>query len=374
MNGLLGGLPPGLRGYQAQRQFDMQEQNQQLGQATGLLNMRNAVAQQQQQQKDMEFKGLLGEKLRMGDMEGAKGLMMQYKPELFAKSLVPQQPKWQVSERFNPQTGRAEKVIVDMNDPSKVQPFGGQKAPTMSFGPDGVARDMSAVAPGTVAQDPGKLITIGPDGRPMVNPLALQAKSMVAAAGAPRVSVSTGMKKTDENFAKDFIEFATGGFADTQKQLQQLKDVSTALGQKGANLTGPILGNTPRTIRNVVAPESVATQESVEEVVQRNLRLVLGAQFTEKEGERLISRAYNPALSEAENKKRVDRLITQIQSAAEAKLDASRYFMANGTLEGWKGKVWTMSDFNPDSDATPKRRASDGQPVRRFNPETGRIE
>jgi hypothetical protein len=76
----------------------------------------------------------------------------------------------------------------------------------------------------------------------------------------------------------------------------------------------------------------------------------LGAQFTEKEGERLISRAYNPVLSQPENKKRVDRLIKQIQSAAEAKLEASRYFMAKGTLEGWKGKLWKMEDFNPESD------------------------
>ena len=91
-------------------------------------------------------------------------------------------------------------------------------------------------------------------------------------------------------------------------------------------------------------PESIAMHEAVEEVLQRNLRLILGAQFTQKEGERLIERAYNPALSEAENKKRVDRLITQIKQAAKAKEDASRYFENNGTLVGFRGQLYTSPD------------------------------
>ena len=185
-------------------------------------------------------------------------------------------------------------------------------------------------------------------------------------AGATQVTQTVGAKEADKKFAEDYVAFATGGFADTQKQINQLKEVSAALATK-EGLTGPVVGNIPRSVRNVSNPESVATTEAVEEVVQRNLRLILGAQFTEKEGERLISRAYNPALPQAENKKRVDRLIAQIQSAAEAKLDASRYFMTHGTLDGWRGKLWKMEDFNPEKDAP-------AQKVKRYNPATGRIE
>ena len=82
--------------------------------------------------------------------------------------------------------------------------------------------------------------------------------------------------------------------------------------------------------------------------MQRNLRLILGAQFTEKEGQRLIARAYNPSLSEQENAKRVRNLIKQMQSAAEAKASAARYFEENGTLAGWKGKLPSMRDFAPE--------------------------
>lgn len=179
-------------------------------------------------------------------------------------------------------------------------------------------------------------------------------------AGATQVTQSVGGKEADKKFAEEFIPFATGGFADAEKQINQLKEVSAALGavaegRAKGSLTGPFVGSIPEGVRALVNPESQAAQDAVEEVVQRNLRLILGAQFTEKEGARLVARAYNPKLGEVENKKRVDRLINQIETAAKAKLDASRYFMAHGTLDGWKGKLWTMQDFNPEKgDDAPK--------------------
>jgi hypothetical protein len=160
---------------------------------------------------------------------------------------------------------------------------------------------------------------------------------------------TTAGKSVDEQFAKDYVQFRTGGAQDSAKQLSQLKDVSNALGTKGANLTGPVIGSTPDVIKKVTNPQSIAMRERVEEVVQRSLRAILGAQFTEKEGERLIARAYNPNLSEAENKIRVDRLYTQLQQAFSAKQDAAQYFEKNNTLDGWKGKLPSIGDFDPSS-------------------------
>lgn len=154
-----------------------------------------------------------------------------------------------------------------------------------------------------------------------------------------------GQTQVDKEFAKEYVKWnASGGYADTQKQIGQLKEAQAAL-ESGANITGPAVGRVPDWMRNIVNPESIETREAVEEVVQRNLREVLGAQFTEKEGERLIKRAYNDNLSEAENAKRVGRLITQIETAARQKADAMSYFEKNGTLSGWEGSLPTMSDF-----------------------------
>ena len=159
---------------------------------------------------------------------------------------------------------------------------------------------------------------------------------------------TAGGKTVDEAFGKDYVSWTTGMGADAAKQLGQLGDVTKALQQPGANLTGPWLGHTPDFVKSFTNPQSIAMRERVEEVVQRSLRAILGAQFTEKEGERLIARAYNPNQPEAENAVRVNRLYTQLQQAFQAKQDAAKYYQANGTLQGWNGKLYSISDFEPD--------------------------
>lgn len=161
--------------------------------------------------------------------------------------------------------------------------------------------------------------------------------------------LTEGQKAVDQEFAKDYVAYtAAGGFADVRKQLNQLKGVTAKL-KSGQNLTGPVIGRVPDMIGAWTNPGAIATREAVGEVVQRSLRQVLGAQFTEKEGERLIARAYNPALPEIENRKRVARLRIQLTQAAQAKDQAVRYFEKHGTLKGWKGRLPSLGDFDPES-------------------------
>jgi hypothetical protein len=129
--------------------------------------------------------------------------------------------------------------------------------------------------------------------------------------------------------------------------------VSKALEKKGNNLTGPLVGLTPDILENLALPENVDAREAVSEVVQRNLRLVLGAQFTENEGKLLIARAYNPKLKPEINAKRVKRLLNQMKSALRAKEDAVRYVKTHGTLKGFEGNlVDSIDDFNLDEPQT----------------------
>jgi len=100
-------------------------------------------------------------------------------------------------------------------------------------------------------------------------------------------------------------------------------------------VTGSIISRLP--FQDSVNPSGVKAKELVSEVVQRNLRLILGAQFTEKEGEQLINRAYNPKLSEKENIERIQRLATSMKKALKQKQDAAKYFEKNGTLKGYAG-------------------------------------
>lgn len=161
--------------------------------------------------------------------------------------------------------------------------------------------------------------------------------------------LTSGQIKLDQSFAKDYNTFQSqGGFADAQKGIDQLEEVSSLL-SKGDDLTGPFVGAMPMSIRKRILPDSASIQQTVEEVVQRNLRLILGAQFTEKEGTRLIERAFDPSLSETENKKRVDRLLNQMKTALYSKQRSGEYFEKHGTLKGLKGgKDSSINDFNID--------------------------
>jgi hypothetical protein len=182
----------------------------------------------------------------------------------------------------------------------------------------------------------------------------LEAPKPAAGAGGTK-----GQDAIDKKFADIYADYVINGqSADVGKQLNQLQDVKNEL--KNTNMaTGPAIGSIPSGIKDAVLPRAAAMQQRVEEVVQRNLRLVLGAQFTENEGKALIARAYNPKQPEAENVKRLDSLITQIAEAAQAKKAAVDYWESNGTLKGFKGKIYTTPDqfLNADSKA-PKSSTS----------------
>ena len=156
--------------------------------------------------------------------------------------------------------------------------------------------------------------------------------------------MTPGWKKIDERFADDYIKWTGGAAADTAGNIAKLEDVLGKL-ESGEKLTGPIMGQMPDFIMAFIDPDAVGSREAVEGVVQRNLKAVLGAQFTEKEGEKLIKRAYNPTLGGAENARRLRVLTKQMNSALQSKNQMTQYFRENGTLMGYNGRIPQINDF-----------------------------
>ncbi len=155
--------------------------------------------------------------------------------------------------------------------------------------------------------------------------------------------------KVEEKSAQDLVDFTVGGgFSDVQKGLTQLENAKQILKQQPeGKVTGKLIGVQDDTgILKYTNPVAQDTKEQVQEIAQRNLRLILGPQFTAKEGEALINRVYNPALPQSVNVKRLELLQDQMTSAAKTKQEAVDYYNANGTLKGFKGKLYnTTSDF-----------------------------
>lgn len=189
--------------------------------------------------------------------------------------------------------------------------------------------------PGTMAAQVPK--TVPPEQTPEVK--GAQAAATTAAKEKTERAIETpAQKAVDTAYAKDYADFtAGGGFADAQKNVAELRGAVAELRKGG--VTGPIIGNTPKQILQLTNPRAVDVRERIEQTVQRSLRPILGAQFTEKEGERLISRAFNPALDDKTNADRVERLLGALENALTAKQAAAAYFEANGTLKGFKGSA-----------------------------------
>lgn len=196
---------------------------------------------------------------------------------------------------FDPTTGEARQVLDPRADPAKqpqLQSKVGGNGNYWSFNPTtGKMEDTGVKAP-----PPSSGVTINNN------------------AGGPEPTVM--QEAVDKEWAPILVEWQRLGSSDSLKQLSQLDAVAKAL-ESGENLTGPMLGALPPGLRVFLNPNSVNSQQQVEEVVQRNLRAVLGAQFTQKEGDRLIARAYNPQLDESVNKLRLARLIGQMSLSAQ---------------------------------------------------------
>jgi hypothetical protein len=156
--------------------------------------------------------------------------------------------------------------------------------------------------------------------------------------------MTPGWKKIDESFADEYVKWTGGTGADTAGNIAKLQDVLGKL-ESGEKLTGPIMGQLPDFLMAFLDPDAVGSREAVEGVVQRNLKAVLGAQFTEKEGEKLIKRAYNPTLDGKENARRLRVLVKQMNSALQSKNQMTTYFRENGTLMGYNGRVPLINDF-----------------------------
>ena len=113
------------------------------------------------------------------------------------------------------------------------------------------------------------------------------------------------------------------------------------------NLTGVFKGLLSDTLIAWTNPDLMKVKESVATVVQQNLKAILGGQFTEKEGENLIRRAFNPQLGAKENLRRINLLITQMESALKQKEKMARHWENNKfSLFGFRGGDVARSQFD----------------------------
>ena len=181
-----------------------------------------------------------------------------------------------------------------------------------------------------------QLVNIAPDG-----------KISSIGGGGTNINIgdetSKGFEKVNEEYAKEFQKWnVSGGYANQLENLKKIDDVIDILRKAkdgGANVTGAI-GAVPKFIRSFTNPTSVAVEDDIKSIIFQSLRETLGAQFTEREGERLVQASFNILLDEETNIKRLQRMKDTILESAQAKENAAIYFRENnGDMSGYTAQT-----------------------------------
>jgi hypothetical protein len=154
------------------------------------------------------------------------------------------------------------------------------------------------------------------------------------AANAPHLNLTDGQKALDKDFAKDHNEWTSGGSKVARSEISKLRGVVQRLtsGQVSTGGMTGVLGD------RFTSDNVLGARADVQSTVMNSLRAILGAQFTEKEGERIIRNTWNEADSTANNVTRLERLIGDLENRANDKDEKSRYYEQNrGSLAGYRG-------------------------------------
>jgi hypothetical protein len=166
------------------------------------------------------------------------------------------------------------------------------------------------------------------------------------AAGATQVNIGGETrdpteyeKQVDKRAAGEVVEWTTGGRSRALQNVREFKRIRDDL-KSGKINTGtvgdyiPFVSDEVRKIFNEPAAEAV---NDIRAIAFQVLRETLGAQFTEKEGERLMATYFDPQLSEQANLKRMTRMVEVAESIVADKDRLTQHMDKNRTAIGFKG-------------------------------------
>ena len=116
---------------------------------------------------------------------------------------------------------------------------------------------------------------------------------------------SGGWKTANSNFGAEINDwFISGGYTGSQANLIKIDDAIEQLEKskdKFFGLTGKNVGVIPKGARAIFNPDSADLEDNIRSIIYESLRQTLGAQFAEREGEKLIQASFNAMLSEEKN-------------------------------------------------------------------------
>jgi hypothetical protein len=162
-----------------------------------------------------------------------------------------------------------------------------------------------------------------------------------------RGSYTPGQKKLDEDFAKDYNDWTSGQRTEAEKNLTLLRKSAEIL-KKSNLVSGRAYGLVP----NAMQPEiAKIVKQDVQSAAQASLKAILGTQFTEGEGKRIMAASFDPELSEEANLDKVMRTIKELEERMANKNAKARIFESEGSLRNYR-MIYNYPDPEPDEKKT----------------------
>lgn len=151
----------------------------------------------------------------------------------------------------------------------------------------------------------------------------------------PKPGKDVAGETLDRTFAKDYEQYITmGGKSGLMQKLATLKNARDKL--EKINPPPRAAGAFGEAGMDFFAPEYAEIMSNVRGAIQETLRQTLGSQFTEREGEQILSRSFNPRQTKEANLRNLDREIQNIVGRAKAKQKAVDYFEKNSSMRGFQ--------------------------------------
>lgn len=153
-------------------------------------------------------------------------------------------------------------------------------------------------------------------------------------------------KDIDRKFATTAESWLSKDAAQVDANIMNLEDKIGIIERGEADVSGRLIGITPEFLQPFVGQtEAKAFLGDVRDIVFQSLKEKLGAQFTEKEGDRLVAAAYDPSLPEEINAKRLRRLLAVVKTMKASKDGMIDYYNKEGTLKGYEPPKATFNNI-----------------------------
>lgn len=153
-------------------------------------------------------------------------------------------------------------------------------------------------------------------------------------------SKGKGFEKVDEEIQKSMAKYITGGRDQVDRNINSLENILIEIqGDPDAGFRKVVnfLDGIPfdEAIQAAFNLQMTDIRDRIRGVAYQTLRETLGAQFTEREGQRLVETYFNPKLTVNQNIQRLNDFVVSLKQVRASQEEVYEYYRNNNTIEGF---------------------------------------